>query len=131
MMDRMAFKQAKDVCDVRYVHKKEVAAARRAIPDELTLDGLTETFKVLGDRTRLRIMTALADQELCVCDIANLLGISESAISHQLRFLKTMRLVKHRRDGKMVYYMLDDDHIEDLIRVGVRHVSETSGPGRV
>ena len=117
-------KRNAEVCEVPFVHEEEVASARGAIPDDATLNGLTETFKILGDRTRLRIMTALSREELCVCDIASLLGMSESAISHQLRFLKTMRLVKYRKQGKMVYYTLDDEHIEDLIRVGVRHVSE-------
>jgi len=88
--------------------------------------GLSETFKVLGDVTRLKISLALSRQELCVCDIANLLSLSESAVSHQLRVMKTMRLVTHRKDGKMTYYRLDDEHIEDLIRVGVRHVTESS-----
>ncbi|MDH4069131.1 MAG: metalloregulator ArsR/SmtB family transcription factor [Ignavibacteria bacterium] len=119
-----------ETCDVTYVHSREVASARRAIPAESTLEALTETFKVLGDMTRLKIMTALSREELCVCDIASLLGVSESAISHQLRFLKTMRLVKYRKAGKMVYYTLDDDHIQDLIRVGVHHVKEASGGSR-
>jgi len=123
-------RQQPEVCEVSYVHEREVRAASRAIPDDETLSGLTDTFKVLGDRTRLKIMTALSREELCVCDIANLLGISESAISHQLRFLKTMRLVKYRKSGKMVYYALDDEHIEDLIRVGVRHVSEYAKASR-
>ena len=117
-------KQAAGVCEVRFVHEKEVAQARKTIHREETLRGLSETFKVLGDTTRLRIMTALSRQELCVCDIASLLGLTESAVSHQLRLLKTMRLVTFRREGKMTYYELDDEHIEDLIRVGVRHVGE-------
>jgi ArsR family transcriptional regulator len=111
-------------CEVTFVHKKRVDVARRAIPDETTLFGLTETFKTLGDNTRLKIMLALAREELCVCDIANLLGLTESAVSHQLRLMKTLRLVRFRKEGKMTYYALDDEHIEDLIRVGVRHVSE-------
>lgn len=119
-----------EICNVTYVHSREVVSARKAIPDDPTLEGLTETFKALGDRTRLKIMTALSREELCVCDIASLLGVSESAISHQLRFLKTMRLVRYRKEGKMVYYTLDDDHIKDLIRVGVHHVKEGSGGGR-
>jgi len=117
-------KQGTGVCEVRFVHEKEVELARKTIPREETLRGLSETFKALGDTTRLRIMTALSRQELCVCDIASLLGITESAVSHQLRLLKAMRLVTFRREGKMTYYELDDEHIEDLIRVGVRHVGE-------
>jgi DNA-binding transcriptional ArsR family regulator len=111
-------------CEIRYVHKARVASARKAIHDGDTITGLSEVFKVLGDPTRLRICMALAKEELCVCDIAALLGVTESAVSHQLRLMKTMRLVKHRKEGKMMYYALDDEHIEDLIRLGVRHVSE-------
>ena len=79
---------------------------------------------MLGDITRLKICLALSHQELCVSDIAALLGLTDSAVSHQLRIMKTMRLVKYRKEGKMTYYMLDDEHIEQLIRLGVRHVQE-------
>jgi DNA-binding transcriptional ArsR family regulator len=109
---------------VPFIHKESVAVARKAIHDAETLRGLGETFKVLGDVTRLKICLALARQELCVYDIAALLSLTESAVSHQLRLMKAMRLVRYRREGKMTYYMLDDEHIEDLIRLGVRHVSE-------
>jgi DNA-binding transcriptional ArsR family regulator len=107
-----------------FLHRTRAAAARKAIPDSETLRGLGETFKVLGDVTRLKICSALENLELCVSDIAGLVGISESAVSHQLRVMKAMRLVKYRREGKMTYYMLDDSHIVDLIRIGTRHVSE-------
>lgn len=112
------------ICDVTLVHKRQVAAARKAIPDTGTVHGLSETFKVLADATRLKICLALARQELCVCDIAVLLSLTESAISHQLRLMKAMRLVRYRRDGRMTYYALDDAHIEHLIRLGVQHVTE-------
>jgi ArsR family transcriptional regulator, lead/cadmium/zinc/bismuth-responsive transcriptional repressor len=111
-------------CEVSYVHKVQVAAARRAIHDSTTLQGLRETFMLLGDVTRLKICLALAREELCVCDIAALLSLSESAVSHQLRLLRAMRLVRYWKEGKMVYYRLDDKHIEQLIRLGVEHVSE-------
>jgi ArsR family transcriptional regulator len=117
-------------CEVAFVHRKQVEAARRSIPPPHTLLGLSETFKALADETRLKIILALSRQELCVCDIANLLGLTESAVSHQMRLMKTMRLVRYRRAGKMTYYMLDDEHIEDLIRVGVRHVLEQSRRNR-
>jgi ArsR family transcriptional regulator, lead/cadmium/zinc/bismuth-responsive transcriptional repressor len=110
--------------DITFIHKDHVTAARKAIHDAETLHGLSDTFKVLGDTTRLKICLALARQELCVGDIAALLSLTDSAVSHQLRLLKAMRLVKYRKEGKMTYYMLDDEHIEDLIRLGVRHVSE-------
>ncbi len=106
------------------VHKEKISAARKAIHSADVLEGLSETFKVLGDVTRLKICLALARQELCVGDIASLLSLTDSAVSHQLHTMKTMRLVKYRKEGKMTYYMLDDEHIEDLIRLGVRHVSE-------
>jgi len=89
-----------------------------------TILRLAETFKVLGDPTRMKIIFALSLEELCVCDIANLLGTTKSAVSHQLRVLRNMRLVKYRKDGKMVYYSLDDGHINHLIEEGLRHVEE-------
>lgn len=108
----------------RHNHAAAVRAARRSLADRETVIGLAETFKVLSDPTRLTIVLALLRTELCVLDIAALLGVSESAISHQMRLLKTLRLVKHRKDGKMVFYSLDDEHIEDLIRVAEHHVGE-------
>jgi len=107
-----------------YVDRAGVTAARRGIHDRDTLAGLSETFKVLGDVTRLKICLALARNELCVGDIAAMLGVTDSAVSHQLRLMKTMRLVRQRREGKLIYYSLDDHHIEELIRLGVRHVGE-------
>jgi DNA-binding transcriptional ArsR family regulator len=116
--------KSKDVCEAEYVHEDRVKSARRAFHDDDTLLGMTETFGVLSDPTRLKIVLALLKEELCVCDIAALLGVTESAVSHQLRLLKSLRLVKYRRNGKMAYYSLDDEHIEHLIRVAARHVSE-------
>ena len=107
-----------------YVDRVGVTAARRGMHARDTLAGLSETFKVLGDVTRLKISLALAHRELCVGDLAAMLQLTDSAVSHQLRLMKAMRLVRQRREGKQVYYMLDDDHIEELIRLGVRHVSE-------
>ncbi len=116
--------KSKYQCEVEYVHEDRVKSARKAIHDDDTLLGMTETFSVLSDPTRLKIVMALLREELCVCDIAGLLRVTESAVSHQLRLLKNLRLVKYRRNGKMAYYSLDDEHIEDLIRVAARHVSE-------
>nr|WP_297212912.1 metalloregulator ArsR/SmtB family transcription factor [Thermodesulfovibrio sp.] len=82
--------------------------------DEATIQRIAETFKVLGDLTRTKIIFALSQEELCVCDIANLLGTTKSAISHQLRILRNMRLVKYKKEGKMVFYSLDDEHIKNL-----------------
>ena len=89
-----------------------------------TVEALAETFRVLGDPTRVRILDALATGELCVCDIASLVGISESAVSHQLRLMRSMRIVRGRREGRCVYYTLDDQHILSLFQQGLRHVLE-------
>jgi len=109
---------------VEHKHDEAIRAARKTLAREETILGLTETFKVLSDPTRLKIVLAVSKQELCVIDIAELLGVSESAVSHQLRLLKTLRLVKQRKEGKLAFYSLDDEHIEDLIRVAARHISE-------
>jgi len=92
-------------------------------PESVSL--LAETFSVLGDPTRLRIAYALSQQELCVCDLASVLGMSQSVISHSLRALRQMRLVRHRREGRIAYYALDDDHIASILREGFKHVMET------
>ena len=110
-----------------FVHPDNAAHARTALLPKETLHNLSETFKVLGDPTRLNILLALSRSELCVSDIASLVALSESAVSHQLRLMKSLRLVRYRRSGKLIYYMIDDEHIEDLIRMGVRHVSEGIG----
>ena len=89
-----------------------------------TVEVLAETFRVLGDPTRVRILDAIADGELCVCDIASLVGMSESAVSHQLRLLRTMRLVRPRRAGRQVFYSVDDHHILELLRLAGTHVQE-------
>lgn len=107
-----------------HIHQDAIRSARKAILQEESIWSLTETFKVLSDPTRLKIVLALLKEELCVFDIAELIGITESAISHQMRMLKTLRLVKQRKEGKMVFYSLEDEHIEDLIRVATRHIEE-------
>ena len=92
--------------------------------DRRDVDGLTEIFRVLGDPTRVRILDALASAELCVGDIAHRLGVSESAVSHQLRLLRSSRIVRARREGRMMFYSLDDRHVLSLFRQGLRHVQE-------
>jgi len=115
---------AKDVCEVDWVDGERVERARAGMrPDGLLLD-LGETFKVLGETTRVRILHALALEELCVGDLSALLAMSASAVSHQLRILRAAKLVRFRREGKMVYYSLDDDHIRNLLDEGLRHVEE-------
>jgi|SRR5919201_1718077 ArsR family transcriptional regulator len=103
------------------------SALKRRLLADASVAALAETFKVLGDTTRVRILDALSCAELCVCDIAALLGLSESAVSHQLRLLRSMRLVRPRRAGRMVYYRLDDAHIVDLFEQGLEHVEERAG----
>ena len=97
---------------------------RREMLDEDTLFDLTELFRIFGDSTRIRILYALFDAEMCVCDIAGVLGMTQSAISHQLRALKSARLVKGRREGKTVFYSLADDHVKTIIHQGLDHVAE-------
>ena len=94
-----------------------------------TVEALAETFRVLGDPTRVRIVDALAGGPLCVHEISEHIDLSESAVSHQLRLMRTMRIVKGRREGRCVYYALDDQHVIDLFQLGLRHVSEGHGPG--
>jgi DNA-binding transcriptional ArsR family regulator len=107
-----------------FMNRKGAEEARKKIHRPEVLQGLSQTFKMLGDETRLKICLVLAKHELCVSDVAGLVGLSESAVSHQLRIMKAMRLVAYRKEGKMTLYMLNDDHIEALIQLGVRHVSE-------
>jgi DNA-binding transcriptional ArsR family regulator len=113
-----------DVCQVNFVDQERVARAKKNMKHVKTLSELAETFKVLGDATRVRILHALSIEELCVCDIAALIDATQSATSHQLRLLRAAKLVKFRKDGKMVYYSLDDDHIRNLLEEGIRHVEE-------
>jgi len=92
--------------------------------DPAVVQALADTFRILGDPTRVRIVDALSEGELCVCDIAERVGISESAVSHQLRLMRTMRIVRGRREGRCVYYTLDDQHVLSLFQQGLRHVTE-------
>jgi ArsR family transcriptional regulator len=101
-----------------------VETVRASMPDEDTLYDLSELFRIFGDSTRIRILYALFEAELCVCDIAEVLGMTQSAISHQLRALKNARLVKGRREGKTVFYALADDHVKTIIGQGLDHVAE-------
>lgn len=107
-----------------HIDPARVAHLRGALVAEASIEALAETFRVLGDPTRVRLLDALSHGELCVCDLATLLGLSESATSHQLRLLRTLRLVRARRAGRMVFYALDDRHIMTLFTQGLRHVEE-------
>ena len=111
-------------CEMTFVNIKKVEEVRKKLKPDSTINQLAESFKVLGDSTRLKIIYVLSQTELCVCDIAALLGLTDSAVSHQLRVLRNMRLVKYRKEGKMAYYTLDDEHIESLFKEGLKHVEE-------
>ena len=113
-----------ECCDFIHAHEDIVKKVQKEMPREDTLYDLTELFRIFGDSTRVRILYVLFEAEMCVCDIAMLLGLTQSAVSHQLRALKNARLVKSRRDGKTVFYSLADDHVKTIIDQGLEHVSE-------
>jgi DNA-binding transcriptional ArsR family regulator len=113
-----------DICQVTCVNRERVERVKRAMPPAERLEETAEIFKVLGDPTRLRLLFALLDEELCVCDLAEFVDASPSAVSHQLRLLRTARLVRSRREGKMIYYRLDDDHVRRLLKEGLVHAEE-------
>lgn len=120
----MPKKNQQDICEVEFVDEAKVRAVKKTMLSDREINSLSETFGVLADPTRTKIIFALLKKELCVCDISSLLGISISAVSHQLRILRNMRLVKFRKEGKMAYYSLDDKHINRLFSEGLRHVRE-------
>ncbi len=111
-------------CEEEAVHTDALEQVRALLPAEETLYDLAELFKVFGDSTRVKILYALLEAELCVCDLATLLDVSQSAVSHQLRVLKGNRLVKFRRAGKTVYYSLADDHVVHILSQGMEHILE-------
>ncbi|MBC2723846.1 metalloregulator ArsR/SmtB family transcription factor [Desulfosporosinus sp.] len=115
------------VCEILCVHTDLIESVRETLIPGGQVHQLAELFKTLGDPTRVRIMDALAKNEFCVCDLAELLELSQSATSHQLRVLRSNDLVKYRREGKMVYYSLDDEHVLALYREGLEHISEGRG----
>ena len=125
-------KELKMAQEIKTVQDSEYLAAREDVvkkvldsqPAEEYLYDLAELFKVFGDSTRIRILYALFESELCVGDMAQLLGISQSAVSHQLKILKDAKLVRFRRDGKIIFYMLDDDHVRTVLSMGMEHVAE-------
>ena len=119
-----------DNCDLPHLDADHAAAREAQLLSSATIEEIAATFSVLGDPTRIRILDALSAGELCVCDIAALAGISESAVSHQLRLLRGMRLVRPRRAGRQVFYSLDDQHIVELLRLAVTHVQESAAEAR-
>ena len=113
-----------ECCDTVVVHEELVKAVHEKMPDEDKLYDLAELFKVFGDSTRIRILFVLFEAQVCVCDLAQALGMTQSAISHQLRILKQNKLVKSRREGKSVFYSLADDHVRTIIEMGREHIEE-------
>ena len=113
-----------ECCDVTYVHDEAVMTVSGKMPDEELLKELADFYKVFGDSTRIKILCVLLESEMCVCDLAEVLKMTQSAISHQLRVLKQMKLVKNRREGKTVFYSLADGHIQTIISQGMEHITE-------
>ena len=119
------------VCQTHEVHPDAVRGAREFMPDQDTVESLADFFKIFGDGTRVRILLALDAGEMCVCDISETLGMSMSAVSHQLRMLRDAKLVSSRRDGRSVYYSLCDDHVRTVLETALEHIGEEpAGPPR-
>ena len=117
-------KNSETICEITWIDKQKISNVKKKMESVATIERLSETFKVLGDKTRVKILFALLIQELCVCEIAELLETTKSAISHQLRILRNTRLVKYRKEGKMVFYSLGDNHIINLFAEELEHVKE-------
>ena len=114
----------KDVCEIEYVNKETVREVKSRMLENKIILKIANGFKILGDPTRVKILYALSQKELCVCDLAVLLGMTHSAVSHQLRLLRNTNLVKFRKEGKIVYYSLADEHVIKLIDMGIEHAKE-------
>jgi DNA-binding transcriptional ArsR family regulator len=119
-----AYEPDLDRCDCNIIHEEVVNDVREHMPDDDTLLDLADLFKVFSDSTRVKILCALFSAEMCVCDISVLLGMTKSSISHQLRILKQSKLVKNRKDGRVVYYSLNDEHVRAIFDQGLIHVCE-------
>ncbi len=113
-------------CDCNIIHQEIVDKVKKALPNEYIFNNLADLFKLIGDTTRCRILFALDQNEMCVCDLANVLNMTKSSISHQLATLRRSGIVKCRKNGKEVYYSLDDDHIVKLFEVGLEHINHKS-----
>lgn len=125
MEEKHVVKETDDVaCSVRVIHEDIVARVARDMPEKTMLEGLAFFFKVFGDPTRIAILMALSKEEMCVCDLCALLDMKQSAVSHQLKTLKQSRIVRRRREGKVMYYSLDDNHIDSVLRIGIQHIRE-------
>ncbi len=118
-----------EFCSCQVLHTDKVHAAQSEMLPETKVYNVAEFFKIFGDATRIRILRALSVTEMCVCDLSAVLGMSQSAVSHQLKTLKQARLVKNRKESKVVFYSLDDDHVEQILAQGLAHIEETWGAG--
>jgi ArsR family transcriptional regulator len=116
--------KSEKICDCSHTHDFEIQKVEKELPRDELLYDLAEFYKVFADSTRIKILYILLKAEMCVCDISQLLNVSQSAVSHQLRMLKQMKLVKFRRDGKTVFYSLSDHHIELILSQGIEHITE-------
>lgn len=123
----MSLEDKEETCKRRQVHPESLALVRSSSFSEETAQGLAELFRILGESTRVKILHALSCTELCVCDLSELLNMSHSAVSHQLRLLRANKLVRFRRSGKNIFYSLDDEHVEGLLRQGTEHIQEDRG----
>ena len=124
-MEHILSKNLPDIsCEEPHLHPAAVEEAESQMPDDDTLMEVSDFFKALSDSSRLKIIAALISRELCVCDISEIAGQSQSAVSHQLRVLRAARIVKYRRDGKQVFYSIDDAHIAEIIQTTIRHLNE-------
>lgn len=117
-------RRPEDICEAQHVHEDVVTRLGSRMPESSRLEDVAELFKMFGDPTRARICCALSMEELCVCDLTALLGMKQPAVSHQLRLLKAVRLVRSRKQGREVYYSLDDQHIQSIFAMAFAHVSE-------
>ena len=117
-------REAIETCAVKGIHHNRIRAVRQAMPDPVRLYALADLFKLFGDGTRIGILWALSESEMCVCDLCALLRMKQPAVSHQLKNLKQARVIKARREGKVIYYALDDEHIRNLLNLGMEHVLE-------
>lgn len=115
--------EAEDLCETECVHAEAVQSAKASMKNGQQLVELAELFKALSEPSRLKIIQALLNRELCVCDLCDVLGMQQSAVSHQLRVLRNLRIVKRRKEGKMMYYSIDDQHIEGLFLQGLHHIA--------
>ena len=113
-----------ETCAVKGIHQNTIQSVQQKLPDQVALYELADLFKLFGDSTRISILWALSESEMCVCDLCALLKMKQPAVSHQLKNLKQSRIVKARRDGKIVYYSLDDEHIRRLLNLGMEHILE-------